>query len=120
MTTTIVLVKASLIIAVILSLISIGIFIAIKKANHEKKLNVVATFYDGASLYYFIDTGGDEKNNTRNDIIESNNNCLNGGIPNIKNDTFSECNCPDDKFIGPLCQYQNLMRPADGMTFQLI
>ena len=74
----------------------------------------------------------DDEKNTGNDIIiiennnssssnnnNNNNNCLNGGIPNIKNDTFSECNCPDDKFIGPLCQYQNLMRPADGMTFEL-
>ena len=133
-------INVSLIVTLVLSLISIGIFIAIKRANHEKKINVVATFYDGLSLYYYIDARKDNNNNkgsdnnnnnndddeknTGNDIIviensDSNNNCLNGGIPNIKNDTFSECNCPDDKFIGPLCQYQNLMRPADGMTFEL-
>ena len=140
-------INISLIVTLVLSLISIGIFIAIKRANHEKKINVVATFYDGLLLYYYIDArkdnntnkkgsdnnnNDDDEKNTGNDIIiiennnssssnnnNNNNNCLNGGIPNIKNDTFSECNCPDDKFIGPLCQYQNLMRPADGMTFEL-
>lgn len=112
-------------ITIILSIITMTIFIVIKKTNDEKKFNIIDTYYDGLSLYYYQNVQNNAKTNfdeyhTIINNIEREKKCLNGGIPNMKNNIFSECNCPDNNFIGPLCQYENLMRPGDGITFTLI
>ena len=93
----------SLILAIILSIITIVILIVVK--TNQKNFNVVATFYDGFPLYYIPKYDRDVKTDKKF------NECLNGGTPNIKHNTFSECNCPDN-FIGPFCQYENLLRPS--------
>ena len=102
-----------LFITIILSLISISILFVVKVLRSKKKLDISSTYFDGFSLYYIPPERKRIKINDENNEKQK---CLNGGTPNIKNDTFSECNCPDN-YIGPLCQYENLMRPAEDFAF---
>ena len=80
---------------------------------NKEKLYISATYYDGFSLYYIP---ADNVENPKFNDYEIKK-CLNGGTPNMKNDTFSECNCPDN-FIGPLCQYENLMHTANEFNLK--
>ena len=98
-----------LFITIIISLISLSILFI--KILSKKKGYISSTYYDGFLLYYIPNNNVQSTKINNNEIKR----CLNGGTPNIRNGIFSECNCPDN-FIGPMCEYENLMRPSDGFT----